>query len=203
MILRPTYRYENKLRRMGYTNIAGADEAGRGAWAGPVVAAAVILPEGLKIKGLRDSKLLSPDKREKLHIIIKKNAVGIGVGIISEKVIDKEGIISATRQAFLEAIRKLTVEHDYLLVDGTRLFDHGLPHEFVIRGDNKIMSIAAASVIAKVARDQILTNYHKNYPEYGFQSHKGYGTRFHRENLDKHGVSDIHRLSYRPIMDRY
>lgn len=202
MILRPTYRIENKLYKQGYRNIAGLDEAGRGAWAGPVVAAAVVLPSKLRIKGLRDSKLLSPDKREKLYIFIQKNALGTGVGIVSEKVIDQQGIIEATRRAFLQAINKLSVELDYLLVDGVKIFEHQLPYQFLIKGDNRVMSIAAASVIAKVTRDSILRDYHNQYPNYGFHEHKGYGTKKHQQVLDEHGICEIHRLSYQPIMDR-
>jgi ribonuclease HII len=121
-MFRPTWRIENKLQRQGYKSIAGLDEAGRGSWAGPVVAAAVVLPPKLKILGLRDSKLLNPMKRDKLHMYINKNAVGVGVGIVGEKLIDKLGIIAATRQAFLEALKKLSAEVDYLLVDGVPIF---------------------------------------------------------------------------------
>lgn len=203
MLLRPTYRKEGRLYKKGYQNIAGLDEAGRGAWAGPVVAAAVVLPLKLKIKGLRDSKLLNPDKRDKLHIFINKNALGIGIGIVSEKVIDEKGIIQATRQAFLQAIKKLPIDSDYLLIDGIKIFDHQLPLEFLIKGDNKVVSIAAASIIAKVTRDNILKDYHNQYPNYGFESHKGYGTRMHKKCLDKYGVCEIHRMSYKPIMEEF
>ena len=201
MFTRPNYRIENKLYKKGYKSIAGLDEAGRGSWAGPVVAAAVVLPPKLKVPGLRDSKLLSPAKRDKLHIYINKNAIGVGVGIVSEKIIDEQGIITATRQAFLQALEKLSTEIDYLLVDGIRIFKYKLPVDFLIKGDNRVMSIAAASVIAKVTRDSILRDYHDKYPKYGFDLHKGYGTRKHKDMLDKHGVCDIHRMSYRPIMD--
>ncbi len=200
MLGRPTWRIENKLYRRGYKSIAGLDEAGRGAWAGPVVAAAVVLPARLKVPGLRDSKLLRPAKRDKLHIYINKNALSVGVGIVGEGVIDKLGIIAATRQAFLEALKNLSVDVEYLLVDGVPIFDYKLPVDFLIKGDNRVMSIAAASVMAKVTRDNILRDYHSKYPEYGFDAHKGYGTKMHRKTLRKHGVSDIHRKSYRPIM---
>ena len=186
MFVRPNYRIENKLYKQGHKNIAGLDEVGRGAWAGPVVAAAVILPPKLKIKGLRDSKLLTSIKRDKLCIFINKNALAIGVGIVSEKVIDKKGIIEATRQAFLRAINKLLIETNYLLVDGIKIFEHKLPLEFFIKGDNRVNSIAAASVVAKVTRDNILKDYHNKYPEYGFDLHKGYGTKQHRRGFDKY-----------------
>ena len=202
MFNKPTYKIENKLYKRGFSKIAGLDEAGRGSWAGPVVAAAVILPPKLRILGLRDSKLLSPQKREKLFVYINKNSLGVGIGIISEKVIDREGIISATRQAFFQAIEQLEDKIEYLLVDGLKIFDHNIPTDFFIKGDNRSMSIAAASIIAKVTRDDILKKYHGKYPEYEFHKHKGYGTKLHRQALDKYGICDIHRTSYEPIMRR-
>src|SRR3989338_888723 len=158
----PTYKYENKLYKQGYQNIAGLDEAGRGAWAGPVVAAAVILPARMKIAGIRDSKLLSPQQREKLAVYINKQALAIGLGIISEKVIDQQGIIPATRKAFLAAVERLR---------------------------------------EKV--DNILSDYHQHYPQYGFDLHKGYGTRLHKERLDEYGVCEIHRRSFRPMIENF
>lgn len=199
----PTYKYENKLYRLGYQNIAGLDEAGRGAWAGPVVAAAVILPTKMKIAGIRDSKLLSPRQREKLFVYINKQALAIGLGIISEKVIDQQGIIPAARRAFLTAIDKLKEKVDYLLIDGIRIFDHQLPNKFLVRGDRLVVSIAAASIVAKVARDNILRDYHQRYPQYGFDLHKGYGTRLHKERLDEYGVCEIHRRSFRPMVENF
>lgn len=201
MFIKPTYKVENKLYKLGFKNIAGLDEVGRGAWAGPVVAAAVILPPKLKIKGLKDSKLLTSKKREELFIFINKNALRIGLGIISEKIIDEKGIISATRQAFLQAIEQLSNKADYLLVDGIKIFDHELPLKFFIKGDQKIMSIAAASIIAKVSRDNILKKYDKKYPKYGFSRHKGYGTILHKKNIFNYGICDIHRKSFKPIMN--
>ncbi len=201
MFLKPSYKIENQLRKRGYENIAGLDEVGRGAWAGPVVAAAVILPPKLRIKGIRDSKLLTPAKREQLSIYIKKNALGIGLGITSEKIIDKQGIIPATRMAFLQAIDNLSLEADYLLTDGLKFFGHSLPIEFHTKGDQKITSIAAASIVAKVVRDNILRDYHEKFPHYGFDRHKGYGTKHHKDNILKHGTCNIHRLSFRPLMD--
>ena len=201
MFILPNYKIENELYRQGYRNIAGLDEAGRGAWAGPVVAAAVVLPPKLKIKGLRDSKLLSPKQREELFVVIKKNALAIGVGIMSEKIIDSEGIIGATRRAFLAAAEKIKEQVEYLLVDGIKFFGHYLPTSFYIKGDRKIISIAAASIVAKVTRDCILIDYHKEYPLYGFDQHKGYGTAQHMESLEKHGPCAIHRQSFRPIFE--
>ncbi|KKS43254.1 ribonuclease HII [Candidatus Kuenenbacteria bacterium RIFCSPLOWO2_12_FULL_42_13] len=201
MFIFPNYKIENELYRQGYRNIAGLDEAGRGAWAGPVVAAAVVLPPKLKIKGLRDSKLLSLKQREELFVVIKKNALAIGVGIVSEKTIDSEGIIGATRRAFLAAAEKIKEQVEYLLVDGIKFFGHYLPTSFYIKGDRKIISIAAASIVAKVTRDCILIDYHKEYPLYGFDQHKGYGTAQHMESLEKHGPCAIHRQSFRPIFE--
>ncbi len=200
MFTKPTYKIENKLYKQGYKNIAGLDEVGRGAWAGPVVAAAVILPPKLKIKGIRDSKLLSSTQREKLYIYISKKAIAVAVGVVSEKIIDSQGIIAATRQAFLQAIDNLTQPVDYLLVDGLKIFEHKKPVDFLIKGDNKIISVAAASIIAKVTRDNILKEYHKKYPEYNFIKHKGYGTKEHRELLYQHGLSKIHRKSWQPMI---
>src|SRR3990167_9109754 len=199
----PTYKYENKLYKQGYQNIAGLDEAGRGAWAGPVVAAAVILPARMKIAGIRDSKLLSPQQREKLAVYINKQALAIGLGIISEKVIDQQGIIPATRKAFLAAVERLREKVDYLLIYGIRIFDHRLPNEFLVRGDRLVVSIAAASIVAKVVRDNILRDYHQHYPQYGFDLHKGYGTRLHKERLDEYGVCEIHRRSFRPMIENF
>jgi len=198
---KPNYKIENKLWRRGFERIAGLDEAGRGAWAGPVVAAAVILPPKLALRGLRDSKQLSPKAREQFYVYINKNAIGIGIGIVSEKVIDEKGIIFATRQAFLDAIENLKLNPDYLLIDGIRLFNHKLPLDFLVKGDNKCVSIAAASVIAKVARDNILIDYNKKYPQYGFDQHKGYGTWEHRSRILDHGACPIHRLSFKPLVE--
>jgi len=200
MFAKPTYKFENRLYKQGYKNIAGLDEVGRGAWAGPVVAAAVILPPKLKIKGIRDSKLLSPKQREALYIYINKKALGVAVGIISEKIIDSQGIIVATRMAFLKAIKNLKIDVDYLLVDGWKIFEHEKPTDFLIKGDNKIVSVAAASIIAKVTRDHILMDYHQQYPHYNFAKHKGYGTKEHRELLYQHGLSKIHRSSWQPMV---
>jgi len=201
MFSQPTYKTENRLYKIGYQNIAGLDEAGRGAWAGPVVAAAVVLPPKFKINGLNDSKLLSPAKREELYVIIIKNAVAYSTGIISEKTVDTEGIISATRQAFFKAIKAIENMTDYLLIDGIKIFDHKMPYEFFIKGDNRIASIAAASIVAKVTRDHLLNNYHRQYPVYGFDRHKGYGTAEHRKMIYTHGFCPLHRLSFQPLID--
>lgn len=193
-------RYENKLWKQGYDYVAGLDEAGRGSWAGPVVAGAVVLPAGkFKIKGIKDSKQLSALKREKLFLQIIRNSLAWAAGIVPHSVVDEEGILQANKQAFLKAIDKIKINPDYLIFDGIKFFEPEHEHEFVIKGDDKIMSVAAASIIAKVIRDNLLNHYHKFYPEYMFNKHKGYGTQRHRDALDKHGLCEIHRVTYRPI----
>ncbi len=201
MIIKPGYKLVNKLFRQGYRHIAGLDEAGRGAWAGPVVAAAVIIPPHIKLNGLRDSKLLTAKQREKLYVKIIKAAEAVGVGVVSERIIDQKGIIQATRQAFLKAIDKLGARADYLLVDGVKIFEAELPTDFVVKGDQREAIIAAASIVAKVTRDQLMLGYHRKYPHYAFDKHKGYGTKLHRQKLDEHGWCEIHRQSYQPILD--
>ena len=193
--------YERRLSKVGYNFVAGLDEAGRGSWAGPLVAGAVILNHKIKLVGLNDSKLLTPLRREKLFIKITQNCLAWSVGIISPLEIDELGVGVANRLAFLQALKKLKVKPDYLLVDGLAAFPYHTPVEFIIRGDQKVASIAAASIIAKVFRDNLLTSLHQFYPEYNFSKHKGYGTREHRANLNKFGASLIHRWSYKPIIN--
>lgn len=186
------------MLRQGYKNIAGLDEAGRGAWAGPIVAAAVILPHEFSLPGLRDSKLLSSGQRAKLFTQIVKQAVGWSVGVISQQVIDKVGISKSNIEAFLQAIKQLPVSPDYLLVDAIK-FNHTTPRKFIVRGDQKSVSIAAASIVAKVTRDNLLCQEHVCHPEYHFHKHKGYGTKIHQSMLAKYGVSDYHRKSFSPV----
>jgi len=188
---------EDILHNRGYRLIAGIDEAGRGPLAGPVVAAAVILPEDKKIIGLDDSKKLSARKREKLYEIIKKLSVAVGVGIIDNKEIDKINIHRATFMAMKKAIKNLDIIPDYLLVDGNSEIPLlALTQEAVIDGDARVNVIAAASIIAKVTRDNIIDNYHQEYPQYGFINNKGYGTQEHIEAIKKYGITPLHRLSY-------
>ncbi|HOZ36986.1 MAG TPA: ribonuclease HII, partial [bacterium] len=144
----------------------------------------------------------SPARREELFVVINKNAMAVGVGIVSEKIIDSEGIIAATRTAFLEAVEKIKEKVDYLLVDGIKMFEHKLPIDWHIKGDRRIVSVAAASVVAKVTRDHIMKGYQRQYPMYGFERHKGYGTEEHLKVLTTHGWCDIHRKSFRPMADR-
>ncbi|RMG95587.1 MAG: ribonuclease HII [Chloroflexi bacterium] len=185
--------------------IAGLDEAGRGALAGPVVAAAVILPltrpdQLALLNKVNDSKQLTARTREKLYQLIVAQAVAWGVGIVAAEVIDRIGILPATREAMRTAVSQLAPAPDYLLIDGRiRLRNLPTPQQAVIRGDSLSLSIAAASIIAKVTRDQIMTELDKNYPQYGFARHKGYGTAHHLATLAQHGPSPVHRFSFAPL----
>ncbi|MCR4406278.1 MAG: ribonuclease HII [Anaerolineae bacterium] len=201
---KPTLAEEYVLRAQGYQHIAGLDEAGRGAWAGPVVAAAVILPLhdpalNRMLDGVRDSKQLSARQRDALYGRISAVAVAIGIGIIAAEVIDALGIVPATRQAMAAAVQQLSPPPDFLLIDALHLEEVALPQKGIIKGDAKCLSIAAASIIAKVTRDRLLMDLEEKYPGYGFARHKGYGTRQHRAALNHLGPCDIHRRSYAPV----
>lgn len=192
--------YERRLHRRGIKCVAGVDEVGRGPLAGPVVAAAVILPLKEKIEGLDDSKKLTPKKREELCREIKKKALAIGVGRVGHKLIDKINIGRANLLAMRKAVEKLNIAPDFLLVDGER--NHikiSIPQRGISGGDRKCASIAAASIVAKVIRDKIMLRYHKKFPAYRFDQHKGYGTRLHLENLEESGPCPIHRRSFAPV----
>jgi ribonuclease HII len=194
-------KYEKKLWDKGHNLIAGLDEAGRGSWAGPLVAGAVILPNDFKLKEIRDSKLLSPRQRERLFLYIIKNCLAWSAGIVPHTLIDEVGILQANREVFLKALEKINLKPDYIIIDGVKFFEPEYPHEFMIDADNKIASVAAASIIAKVVRDKILERLHLSYPEYNFHQHKGYGTPEHLLALQNHGLSEIHRLSFRPMAE--
>lgn len=190
-------KYEKELYKEGYELIAGTDEAGRGPLCGPVVAAAVILPKNYKLEGLNDSKQLSEKKRDKYFEIIKKDAISYGISIVDAKTIDEINIYEASRKAMLEAINKLDVTPDFVLTDAMPLpMDNS---KAIIHGDALSLSIAAASVLAKVTRDEIMYELDKKYPEYGFKSHKGYPTKKHLENIKKYGILDNYRLTYKPV----
>ena len=190
--------HERKLNNSGYKLIAGVDEAGRGPLAGPVVAGAVILKD-LKFKEkVDDSKKLSAKKREKAYSEIMKKAF-VGIGIVDEKVIDKINIYRASRKAMEIALSNLEIPPDYVIVDGNMKIITKCPLKCIIKGDSKSLSIAAASIIAKVTRDRLMLKYDEIYPQYGFARHKGYGTKFHKEALEKFGPSPIHRFSFRPV----
>ena len=190
------WEIENSLYAEGYKMICGVDEAGRGPLAGPVCAAAVILPKGLELPGLNDSKKLTDKKRRELFPIIKEQAVAYGIGLASQEEIDEINILQATYLAMERAIAQLDGKADFALIDGNRSKDFGLPVRTVVKGDSLSASIAAASVLAKVTRDDIMLEMAKEYPEYGFEVHKGYGTKAHYEALRNHGHSPIHRMSF-------
>jgi ribonuclease HII len=179
--------------------LAGVDEAGRGPLAGPVVAAAVILPEGCRIEGVRDSKSLSARMREEVFERIRCRAVAIGVGVVEPDEIDRINILQAALRAMREAVHKLHPRPAVVLVDGPRGIGLDLPQIPVVKGDARSQSIAAASVIAKVTRDRMMRRYHELYPQYGFDRHMGYATRYHLEALRKHGFCPIHRRSFRGV----
>lgn len=189
-------KYEYALLQNGISLIAGIDEAGRGPLAGPVVAAAVIMPLGETIEGVNDSKKLSAKKREALYDEITANAIAVGVGIVDEKEIDQINILNATKKAMAEAVSGLKVRPEHILVDAVKLPDVDIPQSAIIKGDALSYSIAAASIIAKVTRDRIMVEYAKQYPEYGFDGHKGYGSKAHIEKIKEIGPCDIHRRSF-------
>lgn len=196
--------YENQLRDQGFHYIAGVDEVGRGPLAGPVVTAAVILPEDFDLLGVDDSKKLTEKKREELYGKILEKAVGYGIGIKDNRVIDEINILEATRLAMNEAIvnadkmlkERVGADIDFVLFDAMKIDDVNKPQMSLIKGDRKSVSIAAASIIAKVTRDRMMVEYHKTYPYYGFESNKGYGTAAHYEGLKSHGITPIHRVSF-------
>lgn len=190
------YSYEIAAMNKGFKTVCGVDEAGRGPLAGPVYAAAVILPTGLEIPGLNDSKKLSEKKREELFDIITNVALSFSVGVATEKEIDEINILNATFLAMKRAINGLEICPDYAIIDGNRAPHSGIYEETVVKGDGKVMSVAAASVIAKVSRDRFMLKMAEEYPQYQFEKHKGYGTKLHYEMLEKYGISPIHRKSF-------
>lgn len=198
LCLKDNYRYEKELINKGITLICGIDEVGRGPLVGPVVAASVILPVNYKLDGLTDSKKLSEKKRDMYYEIIKRDAIAIGIGIKDENVIDEVNIYEATKLAMKEAIEKLNVKPEHILIDAMPL-ELDIPTTSIIKGDMLSESIAAASVIAKVTRDSMMYELDKKYPEYGFGSHKGYPTKKHIEAIEKYGLIDGYRKTYAPI----
>ena len=199
----PTYEFERNAVANGYSVVCGIDEAGRGPLAGPVFAAAVILPDGCEIPGLNDSKKLTAKKREALFDVILEKAVATGVASASEREIDDLNILNATFLAMKRAVEELAVSPDYALVDGNRKPGLGIPEETVVKGDSRSMSIAAASILAKVSRDRYMLEMAKLYPEYQFEKHKGYGTKLHYEMIGQYGVSEIHRKSFLKNLDEH
>lgn len=200
----PTFFEEKVLWQQGYQLIAGVDEVGRGPLAGPVVAAAVILPLGIApawLNLVRDSKRLTVARREFLYDRIEEEALAIGVGSVCPELIDARGISAATRLAMRLAVEQLRHPPDFLLIDAIKLPDLNLPQKSIIRGDGLSLSIAAASIVAKVTRDHFMIGYDGVYPNYGFARHKGYATREHRSNLWRLGASPIHRKSFAPVRE--
>lgn len=190
-------RFEREAQQQGYKCVVGVDEAGRGPMAGPVVAAACHIPDGVFIPGINDSKQLTAESREEIYSKLSAHPdVSYSVGIIDHQIIDEINILQASIKAMIEAVDAIKVTVDYLLVDGLKLPHPVHPSLKIIKGDSLSYSIAAASIVAKVTRDRIMKEYHELYPEYGFDQHKGYGTAKHREALEKYGPSPIHRRSF-------
>lgn len=188
--------FEKEAAAKGYKAVCGVDEAGRGPLAGPVCAAAVILPENTIIEGVNDSKKLSEKKREALFDVIKEQALSYSIAFASVEEIEEMNILNATMLAMKRAVEGLGVKADYAMIDGNRLPNLNIDSEFIIKGDAKSMSIACASILAKVSRDRLLYKYAEEFPEYSFDKHKGYGTKVHVEALKKYGPCKYHRLSF-------
>ena len=195
------YEFETKASHQGFNNIAGIDEAGRGPLAGPVVAAAVILLSKINIPDLNDSKKLSPKKREELFPKIQEMSVAYSVAAIDQEVIDEINILQAARLAMKKAVEKLKITPGLLLIDGNQKIDSNLNQWAIVKGDSRSLTIAAASVLAKVTRDRIMDDYHKLYPQYGFDRHKGYGTKLHRNLIQEHGPCPIHRKTFKGVSE--
>lgn len=193
--------FEEDVRSKGHILIAGLDEAGRGPLAGPVVSAAVILPQDFSSDGITDSKKLSPKKREYFFDYIMEKAVHVGVGIVSPEEIDVMNILRASLYSMLKAVQDLGVLPDFLLIDGIFKIDSPIPQLPIKKGDSLSISIASASIIAKVTRDRIMDDYDRLYPEYGFKGHKGYPTSAHKEAIIRSGVSPIHRKTFKGVKE--
>jgi ribonuclease HII len=198
--MEPSDFFEREARECGYEFVAGLDEAGRGPLAGPVVAAVVVLPTRCRLSGLNDSKIVPKPERERLYVAIGRRALAVGVGAADEREIDTLNILQATRLAMRRAICSLGRSPDFLLLDAVTLPAVRLPQRPIIKGDGFSVSIAAASIVAKVTRDRMMRDYHRRYPRYNFASHKGYGTPEHLRLLDEHGPCDAHRRSFRPVL---
>lgn len=201
MRLAQLWNYERALAAQGFQMIAGVDEAGRGPLAGPVVAGACILPLGIEIPGLNDSKQLTEDERETLYHIIRDKAVACGIGIVDVDYIDTYNILQATYEAMRRAIRDLGTEPDHLLNDAVTIPQVAVPQLPIVKGDAKSHSIAAASILAKVTRDNLMKEYGRAYPQYGFEKHMGYATPEHLAALKKYGACPIHRRSFAPVAE--
>ncbi len=187
---------ENEKKAMGYKLIAGVDEAGRGPLAGPVCVASVILPDGAYLEKINDSKKLTDKVKDKLYDEIKNIAVAYNIVLVSHEEIDRLNILYATFKGMCDAVEGLAVKPDYVLIDGNKISGMETPHQCVVKGDSKSISIAAASILAKVTRDRYMMELDEKYPEYNFKKHKGYPTKEHYEALKKYGASDVHRKSF-------
>lgn len=190
------YEIENTYHGRGYVNVAGVDEAGRGSLAGPVYAAAVILSPNTIIRGINDSKKLSPKRRGELFEEITAKAIAYNIFSVDEKRIDEINILNATYEAMNGAVNGLNIKPDFVLIDGNRICGMELSHETIVKGDSKSISIAAASILAKVSRDRFICTMAEKYPLYGFEQHKGYGTKAHNEAILKYGPCEIHRKTF-------
>ena len=195
------WKHEREAEHSGYHSVAGVDEAGRGPLAGPVVAAAVVLPPDLSLPGLRDSKKMSPASREILYDQIIKQCTGFGIGRVDVDTIDEINILQAALLAMKQAVEQLSVPVDMLLIDGNRGIECETHQKTIVGGDDASLSIAAASVLAKVTRDRLMERYHHQYPQYGFSRHKGYGTRLHRERIQQYGPCPIHRKTFKGVTE--
>lgn len=191
-----TYEYENKAHSEGFVTVCGVDEAGRGPLAGPVYAAAVILPDGLENMGINDSKKMSEKKREQLFDVIIENATAYGIGFATEKEIDEINVLNATFLAMKRAVEAMGVKPDLVLVDGNRKPGTGYEELTLVKGDAKSISISAASILAKVSRDRYMKDLAQRHPEYKFEQHKGYGTKLHYEMIEQYGILPDHRRSF-------
>lgn len=202
--LYPQRGEEDALAREGFRRIAGLDEAGRGALAGPVVAGAIILPVNADFQWLemvRDSKALTPQSRENIFALMQNSGIEMGAGIVEPSIIDNINILNATRKAMKLALEQLSSPPDYILTDAVNLRYMQIPQKGIIKGDRDVLTIACASIVAKVTRDRIMLELDLDYPQYGFCRHKGYGTREHLKCLQLHGASAIHRLTFGPVKD--
>jgi ribonuclease HII len=198
----PTFAEEQRLAKQGYRLIASIDEVGRGPLAGPVMAAAVILPPGIETDWLhlvRDSKQLTAETRERLFPLIRETAIAVGIGEVSAEAIDKHGIARATKMAMRQAVDNLATPPDALLIDFVRLTEVNLPQRCIVKGDQLSISIACASIIAKVTRDRLMVELDKLHPGYGFAAHKGYATKEHLESIERLGACPIHRMCFSPF----
>ncbi len=188
--------FEKAAYEKGYVSVCGVDEAGRGPLAGPVCAAAVILPAGIVIDGVNDSKKLTEKKREKLFDVVKESALSYCIAFSTVEEIEELNILNATMLAMKRAVEGLDIPADFAYIDGNRTPDLSIPCEYIIKGDARSMSVASASILAKVARDRLMLEYAKEYPQYFFEKHKGYGTKLHTDMIKEYGPSPIHRISF-------